>query len=383
MSHDNFFSVAAARVLHLPFRLVARKPFTPPKKAVILQPCCMSQVMLTTPLLAAMSSAFPEARFDWVVSEWARPAIAGNPRLKELIDAGPANIKSAGYSHFQDLAARLRQEEYDTCIIPSRSGMLSFLPWRAGIPQRIGLNVSGRGFAHTIAVKPDGRLQHASDIYLSLAAAMGIELGQQETVGMEFYPPDSARTKMTHRLVEDLDWLGDRPLVIIHPGGASNPLEANPLKRWPAERFVRLANYLAGHHNARVLLVGAEADKPLATAVSGMMSHKATNWAGQVNLGELGALCEVADLYVGNDTGPTHIAAAVGCPTLAIFGPSNPAYSRPYGTKGKVTVLWQEVDEDEERPFSWDTGISVEETVQAAKAILQSKPSEHDLSKLV
>ena len=324
--------------------------------------------MLTTPLLAALSNVFPETRFDWMVSDWARPAIAGNPRLTELIDAGSITIKSGGYTLLRELAAQLREEAYDTCIIPSRSGVLSLLPWRAGIPQRIGLNVNGRGFAHTIAVKPAKEVRHASESYLTIAEAMGIDLAAGKPVGMEFYPPDRDRIRITQRLVEDLDWLGDQPLVIMHPGGASNPLETNLQKQWPSERYVRLGNHLARHHNARIVLVGGEADRALVTAVSGMMSNPSVDLAGQLTLGELGALCEVSDLYVGNDTGPTHIAAAVGCATLAIFGPSDPAYSKPYETKGKVTALWHEVDG--KRPFTWDEGVTVEEAVQAAETLL-------------
>jgi len=369
MTHDNFLNVAAARAMNVPFSFFVRKPFTPPQKAIILQPCCLSQVMLTTPLLVALSNAFPETRFDWLVSEWARPAIAGNLRLTVLVDAGSVDIKSGGYSLLRELAQQLRDEKYDTCIIPSRSGVMSLLPWRAGIPQRIGLNVNGRGFAHTIAVKPESNVHHASEMYLTIAEAMGIDLTEGKPVGMEYYPPDLDRTRITRRLVEDLDWLGDQPLMVIHPGGASNPLETNPQKQWPSERFVRLGNHLARDYNARIVLVGSEAEKDLVTAVSGMMSNPSVNLAGKLSLGEIGALCEVADMYVGNDTGPTHIAAAVGCPTLAIFGPNDPIYSKPYGTKGKVIALWKEWDG--KRPFSWDYGVTVDDAVVATKTLLK------------
>ena len=77
--------------------------------------------MLTTPLLAALSNAYPDTRFDWLVSDWARPAIAGNPRLTELVDAGSVNIKSGGFTLLRELAQQLHDEHYDTCIIPSRS----------------------------------------------------------------------------------------------------------------------------------------------------------------------------------------------------------------------------------------------------------------------
>ena len=90
------------------------------------------------------------------------------------------------------------------------------------------------------------------------------------------------------------------------------------------------------------------------------------NWAGQITLGELGALGEVADLYIGNDAGPTHIAAAVGCPTLAIYGPSNPAISGPYAIKDSAKTLWHEIESDS----VWEHGVTVEEAVAAAENLL-------------
>jgi heptosyltransferase II len=371
MAYDTWLTIAASRVARIPFWLLSRRPFTPPRKAVILQPCCLSQVMLTTPLLAALSNAYPDTRFDWVVGDWSRSAIVGNPRLTELIDAGSDNLKAAGWRVIRHLAQRLQKEAYDTCIIPSRSATLSYLAWEASIPQRIGLNVSGRGFAHTIAIRPPAEVRHAAEIYLLLAAPLGIALGPHNRVGMEFYPPDSDRTAVTHRLVEEVDWLGDRPLVVIHPGGATNPIQTDTDKQWPAERFARLANHIVQRHDARVLLVGAAADRPVAAEISGMAAVPLVNWAGKLSLGELGGLGEVADLYIGNDTGPTHVAAAVGCPTLAIYGPNNPAYSKPYGTPGKVVTLWRDWrTAGEKRPFTWELGVSVTEAIAAVDSLL-------------
>lgn len=374
MPRDNWLTVAAARTARIPFWFLSRRPFTPPQKAVILQPCCVSQIMLTTPLLVALSNAFPQTRFDWVVSSWGRPAIIGNPRITELIDAGSGDLKAAGWGAIRRLAHQLHEEAYDTCIIPSRSSTLALLAWEASIPQRIGLNIDGRGFAHTVAVKPAQNIRHAAEIYLSLAASMGVDVGSDvpNRVDMEFYPPDNDRTAVTHRLVEDVDWLGDCPLVVIHPGGASNPIQTTPGKLWPAERYARLANHIVRQHGARVILVGADQDREIARAIIGMTAAPLVDWVGRISLGELGGLCEVADLYIGNDTGPTHVAAAVGCPTLAIFGPSDPAVSRPYGTKGQVVALWHDLAAvADERPFTWEEGVTVAEAVTAVDELLR------------
>lgn len=371
MPQETFLTATLARLVSLPFRLY-RRPFTPPQKALILHPCCLSQVMLATPLLSVLAAAFPNTQFDWAVSEWARPAIAKNPKIAELIPTGDLGLASLSINERLGVAEQLRQGSYDTCLIPGRSSLLSWVAWQARIPQRIGVASGGRGFAQTLVAPPRPGQQHATDIYLSLAPACGIDLPPGERPPMEFYPADADRTAVTQRLIDELDWLGDVPLVVMHPGGGAGSVYEDPLKRWPSERFVLLANHLMRQHKARVLLVGSAHDHELATAIAGMTSQRCANWAGRMTLGELGALGEMASLYIGNDTGPTHIAAAVGCPTLAIFGPSNPAVSGPYSpAEGRVVTLWRG---GEQRPFTWQEGVSVSEAIKAADSLLRRKP---------
>lgn len=367
---ENLLTVTAARLAAIPFLLRRRRAFTAPRKVLILKTCCLSQVMLTTPLLAVLSTAYPDARFDWAISDWARPAIAGNPRITELLNSGGVGL-GGGWGAVRRLVAQLRAEAYDTCIIPSRSSLLALIAWRAGIPQRIGLNVGGRGFAHTVPVRPTAGLQHEAEVYLGLARALHIDPQLIARAGrMEFYPPDRDRTAVTAQLVEEVDWLGDEPLVVMHPGGGQNPLADETIKQWPAERFALLANHVVRRHGARVVLVGSAADRARAEAVLGMMSVPGVNLAGQLNLGELGALCELADLYVGNDAGPTHVAAAVGCPTLAVFGPSAPAVSGPYRARGEVRAVWRERGL---APFDWAEGVTVEETAVVVDGLLAGR----------
>jgi lipopolysaccharide heptosyltransferase II len=372
MPQENMVTAVAARLASIPFRLFARRPFVPPQKALILHPCCISQVMLATPLLTVLKRAYPQARFDWAVSDWARPTIAGNPHITEFIGTGEAAVSQLSWRDVQTLIAQLRQEAYDSCFIPGRSSLLAYIAWRAGIPQRIGLNASGRGFAHTLPVTPQLGERHAAAVYLSLAKAIGVDMGQESRLPMTFYPSDGARTAVTKRLIHELDWLGDAPLIILHPGGGYGSAYEDKHKQWPVERFARLGNYLVRKYKARLLLVGSAHDRPLAADIKGMMPVQAADWTGRVTLSEIGALGEVADLYVGNDTGPTHIAAAVGCPTLAIFGPSDPAVSAPYGEEGKVVTLWKEVERG--RPFTWENGVTVNEAQKAADKLLSHKP---------
>lgn len=371
MIRESVLTTAVARIAGIPFRLFARKPFVPPQKALILHPCCISQVMFATPLLAALSQAYPQTRFDWAVSDWARPAISGNPRLTELISSGAVAIQQQSWSSVRQLSQRLREERYDTCFIPGRSSLLTTIAWRAGIPQRIGLNVNGRGFAHTYPVRQPAAEAHAAVIYLSLAKAIGIDTGKKTRLPMEFYPSDAARTAVTKRLIDELDWLGDVPLVVIHPGGGHGSVKEDKQKRWPIERFTRLGNYLLSTHKAKLLIAGSKQDRQLAQDMAGMMPFPIADWTGRITLSELGALGEMADLYIGNDTGPTNIAAAVGCPTIAIFGPSDPNKSAPYNAEGKVIIL--SGDAGGGRPFTWEETVTVKEAQKAADQLLRHK----------
>ena len=107
-------------------------------------------------------------------------------------------------------------------------------------------------------------------------------------------------------------------------------------KRWPAERFAALADMLAERAGAEVLLIGAGAELEVSEGVARLMRRRPTLLTGRTELAETAALLSVADLLVTNDTGPAHVAAAVGCPVVVIFGPTNPVTTRPFSTLAEV-----------------------------------------------
>jgi ADP-heptose:LPS heptosyltransferase len=346
----------------MPARLLLRRPVVPPQRAVILKPCCLGQVMLATPLLAALSAAFPSARFDWAVSARARPAIVANPRITELIDSGDVGWPGRKATNTQRLVEQLRFHDYDTCFIPARSGRLAALAWRAGIPQRVGLNDGGRGMFNTLPVPVGSQGRHEADLYLDLARVFGVETA----AFMEFHPLDTERKAMTQRLVDEIDWLGDVPLVIIHPGGGTHPARPDLSRQWPVERFVLLSNHLVRRYAARIIVVGGEEDRPVANAVAGLMTTSTVDLAGQLTLGEVGALCEMANLYVGNNVGPSYVAAACGCATLVIYGPGNPEKTIPFVPGNQVAV----VGGGPLRGFSWETHVPPDEAIAAADRLM-------------
>jgi ADP-heptose:LPS heptosyltransferase len=362
MPRENALTAVATRFLRIHFWFRLKRPFLAPQKLLIVQPCCLAELLQTTPLLAVLHEYFPEAQIDWLVTDAMRPALSGNPHLLRLQSAGEKDLHDMGWGNLLQLAAQLRRERYDTAMIPRGSSLLSWLAWQADIPQRVGLRVGGHGLGHTISVQPP--LGHPTLMQLALIPALGLP-PSRTTAGrkMGFYPSDLDRTAVTRRLVEEVEWLGDAPLVLLNPGGGTGPSDPH---YWPLERFVLLGNHLVRHCGAKVVLVGAQADVPVVRDVAGMMATAVTNWTGQLSLGELGALCEVADLYVGNDVGASCVAVATECPTLVICGPTSPETSGPYAPQGRLVSLWHANN----TPFSWANGVTIDEAIAASKQLL-------------
>jgi len=338
------------------------KVVSPPQKILILQPCCLGQVMLTTPLAMALSEGYPEARIDWAVSDWALPAIGVNHRITRIIRTGAGELADSSPEETGILVEQIRNGAYDMCFVPTRMKGASRIVERLGIAHIYKLGDIRK------SVRAGAPLART---FLSLAIAAGVDPATVDRAEMEFEPTDSDRIAVAQRLVEELDWMGDAPLAILHPGGGDNPSQTNLDKRWPAHRYARLGNHLAREHGMRVLITGVAEERGVAGQVAGMMSFPAANLAGEIGLGELGALSELADLYVGNDVGSTYVAAAAGAPTLTIFGPTDLAVSGPYMINGRVKKLRH--DPTSQRPggaFTWDDGVTVEEALAAVDELL-------------
>jgi heptosyltransferase II len=145
------------------------------------------------------------------------------------------------------------------------------------------------------------------------------------------YAPDASLDVSEDRKERARDFLRsygvafDKPVVALCPGSINSRA-----KRWPTERYASVADNLIEELGANVLLIGSEAESDVSTAVTQQMRNRAVSLTGKTNLKELVGLLAVVDLLITNDTGPAHIASALGRPTLVIFGPTNPLTTRPF-----------------------------------------------------
>jgi lipopolysaccharide heptosyltransferase II len=319
-------------LLRLPFALLdyIQRPFvqrarTQPRSIVVIKPCCLGDLIMTTPLLEILHHNYPQASITYVAGNWSKVIVEHAPAVNHVIDCGTVGIPGRyKVQEYLRLAQLLRRSSFDLAFVLDRSPMLTLLPWFAGVPRRVGPDSLGRGFSLTdrVAVSASPlHLQHQAEIYLDLARAIGLSV---DSPRMQFVPTAAEKQQIP---------LDSHLRIAVFPGGGSNPGMQLTSKRWPVERYREIVRRLVLERNVHVLLIGGPDDKVLTqmileglTIPDGMV----TDLAGQTSFGEMAAYLEACALFIGNDSSPMHLAAAVGTPVIAIFGPTSPQEYGPY-----------------------------------------------------
>lgn len=315
-----------ARLLRGLFRRrLGRRVFAPminPRNILVVKPCCLGDVLLTTPLVAALRTNYPTAQITYAVRPWARPMVASSPHIDAVLTLPETWTLGALVA----VVRELRRRSFDLVCVPDRSPTLTLLMWWAGIPQRVGLDSAGRGFAYTHPVAVTSIVQHEADVYNQLALAMGLPVPPHR---LFFFPPPVAQQALSNMLAVPHD--PDRRLVVVHPGGGQNPGMTLHRKRWLPERWAAVINALVQDAAAHVLLIGGPGDEAVVEAVAAGVLTSVGMHVMRWDWNVLGALLQQCDLFLGHDTGMMHLATAVGTPTVAVFGPSDPQIYGPYG----------------------------------------------------
>ncbi len=300
-----------------------------PTCILLIKPSSFGDIIHGLPVLAACKGHWPDAQIDWAVKrEWAG-LLTGHPLLRRAVF-----FPGTAWEGLRAWPA-LRREGYDLVIDLQglfRSGLYAAL---TGCPVRVGFDDGreGSSWFYSRRVKVSNGAVHAVDRCLDLVRRIGVTTGPTPA----FPVPDGKKQQ------EWVDGLWRRNQIrdgeavcIIHPSARWET------KRWPAERFAQLADGLIAQERLRIMIVGSAAEASQIEEMSRQMSQPAINLAGQTDLLQLAALLRRSDLLVSNDSGPMHLAAAVGTPVVAIFGPTDPSRVGPYGD-GHV-VLRKEID---------------------------------------
>ncbi len=291
-----------------------------PKRILIVEVNWVGDVLFTTPFIRSVRKAYPDAYIACLAHPRTKQVLGSNPRIDELIEYDEAE-RHKGILGKAGLIFELRRKKFDTAFILHRSLTKAAITFLAGIGKRVGYPEKKRSFLLTDPVPMPSEEMHKVEYFLGLAKAAGIDEGPH---WYEFFVEDKDRAYIKGLLSKG-GISGGELLITICPGGNWDP------KRWPKERFAELSDMLIERAGARIAIAGAEKDVSLAEEIKEMMRNEPVVTCGMTTLGQLGALLERSGLVVANDTGPMHMAGAVKTKVLALFGPTSPDITGPYG----------------------------------------------------
>jgi heptosyltransferase-2 len=290
-------------------------------RLLVVQTAYLGDVVLTTPLLAELHRAQPRATIDVLTTATGAGILDGHPAIGERIV-----VAKRGRSWLPCLARASRElprRRYDAVVAAHRSPRSGILVRLTGAELRVGFADAGGAWAYTAKVRRD-RQQHAARRYLELSIPFGGRPDSADPVP-RLHPTAHARERVDRLLATHAIRAGDR-IACIAPGSVW------PTKRWSAAGYASIARRLAVAGPAPVL-IGAPGEEELCLDVARQAGAPLPILAGGTTAADLVALVARADLLVGNDSGPAHVAAAVGTPVVAVFGPTSAAGGlAPQGT---------------------------------------------------
>jgi lipopolysaccharide heptosyltransferase II len=328
---------ASARLLRWE-RALGRLDPAQVRRILVIRLDLLGDLVNSMPAVAALHERFPSARITMLTL----PHTSAIPRQFAFVDEVftldtnairlPRNLlRPRTYRTFIDMGLRLRRENFDLCV--SLFGLMaSIWAFVSGARQRIGYLRESYPYMFTDPVpgRRFDRPQHEVRWDLDLAAAAGAS-------GAYRNPTLQVQSEPATRIADRLTALGIAPgdrLIGIH-GGAVN----GSAKRWPAMHWAALADRLIRDHGYKVILTGSTNERNISEEITRRMAHKAIVLTGETDIDELLAVLARCDLVISGDSGPLHMAVALGRPTVSIYGPTDPAIYGPTPKPGQRAVV--------------------------------------------
>jgi heptosyltransferase-1 len=326
--------------------------------------------ILTMPLACALRDAFPNAWIGWVAEKGGATLLQGHPAIDEVIVAPKGVIRSP--RGLWQLRAELRRRHIDITL--DAQGLLksSILAWVSGAKRRIGFQPPiGRECSHWLNNElVTSEQPHVVDRYRELLAPLNVEA---TPVRFDLPAPPANMHSISAWLYSQ--HLDGKPLAIINPGAGW------PSKLWVNDRYAAVARYLESQHDLRSLVVWSGEHERVWAKEIVAKSNGTAMLAPNTSLLDLAALLRKANLFVGSDTGPLHMAAAVGTPCVGLYGPTSPAECGPYGIAHRTVQSYLQTGGSRERRRGANTAmqaITVDQvTAACAELLIQRQLRRH------
>jgi len=302
------------------------------QKILVLRYRFIGDTILTIPFLRNLRRARPDAWVTWVVAPGSAEVVKGIPYVDELLYWDPVTIHADSRGAHRTLGSRLdfvrelRKRKFDTAYVLKRSFSSAIMALLSGARHRIGFNTEGRGFLLTKRV-PYRPAQHEVLSFLDVLAADGIPVVDDYLESWS----TPAELQTAHDLLRAAGWVEGQRLMAIHPFGAIHH------KTWSMERFAQAAAAVSERFGLAQVILGAPQDKDHFAGNRHLFPATAIDMVGGCDLRTTMALLNRhTSLFLGNDSGVMHLAAAAGVPLVALFGPTSPTRFGPWGKKTEV-----------------------------------------------
>ena len=289
------------------------------EKILLIRLSSLGDVILTTPALRAIHTHFPDAYIAMLVAKQSADVLCENPHLNEIITFDRLS-KDKDTGEMLRVIRHLRERKFTLAIDLQRKFRTEMLMYFSGATERVG-----KGRFCTVRVQEQDN-KHATAHYFDMLHAIGIPAEDQQ---LELFLAESERADAATLL--DTAGVSDMGLKVgFFPGAGWK------LREWMPERFAAIGDKLVERFDADILIFGGQKETELVQAVVNLMKAPAIPFAGNLQVRQLAACIEKCDLFLTNDTGPMHIAAAVGTPTVSLFGPGNHIRFQPLGKQHQL-----------------------------------------------
>ncbi len=285
----------------------------------------VGDAILALPALRAVRQRFPEAQISILARPYVADIYRGQQVCDDLIPYDPKS-EHRGWRGRETLVAGLRARKFDVALLLQNAFDAAWLAWRAKIPQRIGYARDGRSLLLTKPIKvpkPGEIPSHEKFYYLELLRRAGWvdQLRDDDHISLSVSGVDRQNAMRT------LADAGARPNALRLAVGAG--ASYGSAKCWPPDRFAAALNGVLSEHDADVILFGTPGETPVSSAIAEALNRPPINLTGKTSIAELPGLLSQCHLFLGNDSGAMHVAAAVGLPVVAVFGPTAPEGTAP------------------------------------------------------
>lgn len=301
----------------------ASSAFQDTARILLIKPSSLGDIVHTFPVVSAIKAQWPKVHVTWVVKrQWAQLV----ERAEGVDRVWPVDMTVSGWVR-EGLA--LRAERFD--LVLDLQGLLrsGVLAWLSGAPTRVGFanGREGSPWFYTNRVPVAHPDVHAVDRYLSLVGALGVRVPAKPRFRFKFLEGDAAAVRaVCHRQ----GFAVDRPWIAMSIGARW------PTKRWPLASFAAVLDHLRELKLDPVVIIGSSDERLYTNQLRALTASPFIDLCGEISLGYLPALLSTASAMVTNDSGPMHIASALGVPVVTMFGPTSAIRTGPYGDGHQV-----------------------------------------------